>query len=509
MQDEDSGATLGSLPATSAITQQKLAAAFVAHQQGQYEQAEAGYFDVLQDMPDHPDALHLLGLLGKARRNYETAEKLIRRAIAVRPNFSSQYYNLGNLLAERGRVEEALQAYRDAARCQPNYAEAYYAIGNLQREAGRLGLAEQAFTKAVELKPDYYEARHNLANVLRDQGRANESVIELRRVLEQVPDLPEAHYNLALSLFTLGRYTEGGPHYEWRWRAKGFTSPARHFSQPKWNGAPLPHGTLLLYAEQGLGDTLQFIRYLPLVKSRVRQVIVEVPASLRQLLTDSFGDQASFIALGSPLPPFDVQCAMLSLHGLLATDLEAVPNQTPYLKAQPARVAAWRSALGSFEGLSIGINWQGNPAAKVDQGRSLPLALLAPIAALPKVRLISLQKNSGTEQLANLPKGMAVVTLGAGYDSGPDAFLDAAAVMPSLDAVITTDTALAHLAGALAVPTYLLLKAVPDWRWGRTGELTPWYPKTKLIRQPRSGDWAAVISKLANHLQTWHNSPIV
>jgi Flp pilus assembly protein TadD len=486
-------------PAPPSELQQKLASAFASHQQGQYEKAEAGYFEVLQASPQHPDALHLLGLLGKARGNFDTAEKLIRRAIEVRPNFSSQHYNLGNLLAERGRMAEARQAYREAIICQPNYAEAYYAIGNIEREAGNLELAEASFAKATELKSDYYEARHNRANVLRELGRAEESVALLREVLAQVADLAEAHYNFALSLFTLGRYTEGGPAYEWRWKSKGFTSPKPKFSQPKWDGVPLPHGTILLHAEQGLGDTLQFIRYIHQVRNRVGRVLVQVPPALHRLLSFSLGSVATFIKQGEPLPPFDVQSALLSLHGIF--DVACPP---PYLRAEPDRVAAWRSALGAYDGLTIGVNWQGNPAAKVDKGRSLPLAALEPLSRIPNVRLVSLQKNAGTEQLQQLPAGMPIVTLGKSYDAGPDAFLDAAAVLMSCDLFVTSDTALAHLAGALGVPTFLLLKQVPDWRWGLAGEVTHWYSTLKLFRQKKAGDWAEPINALALAVQSWH-----
>jgi Tfp pilus assembly protein PilF len=488
--------------APPSVLQQKLAAAFAAHQQGRYEQAEAGYFDVLEEMPNHADALHLLGLVGKARGNYETAEKLIRRAIEVRPNFASQYYNLGNLLCERSRFAEAAQAYRDALRHQPNYPEAYYAIGNLERDAGQLEAADQAFAKAYGQKPSYYEAKHNRANVLRELGRAEEAVALLREVLEQVPDLAEAHYNLALSLFTLGRYVEGGPHYEWRWKSKGFTSPARGLTQPKWNGQPLPHSTLLLYAEQGLGDTLQFIRYLELAKARVGQVLVEVPAPLHRLLTRSLGHLATFIKQGQSLPPFDVQLPLLSLHGLF--DAACPPA---YLQAEPEKLAAWQQALGHHTGLTVGINWQGNPNAKVDKGRSLPLRLLAPLSQIPAIRLVSLQKNAGIEQLASLPAGMRVVTLGENYDAGPDAFLDAAAVLKALDVFVTTDTALAHLAGALGVKTALLLKAVPDWRWGLSGGLTHWYKTLYLFRQPEPGNWDSAITALASWLQSCHKKP--
>ena len=331
---------------------QLLQEAFRAHQAGDFPAAEAGYYAVLESVPNHPDALHLLGLICKARGELGTARKLIGHAIAVRPDMSAQHYNLGNVLVGEGDVQGAAAAYRAAVACQPDYAEAWYALGNQLRELGELGESVAAFTQAVMVRPEYYEARHNLANALRETGDIIRSVRELQQVLQQVPDLAEAHYNLALSLFSLNRYAEGWPHYEWRWQSKGFTSPHRTFSQPVWEGTPMPHGTLFVYAEQGLGDTLQFIRYLRLVRPLVGQLVVEVPPPLVQVLR-AFRDVAVIVPQGSVLPPFDRQIALMSLPYRMGR----VEAGGAYLKAEPARVQRWATYLGTERrGLRVGVN---------------------------------------------------------------------------------------------------------------------------------------------------------
>ena len=492
------------LPVTAPV-QDVLAKAFAAHQQGQLEQAESMYYDVLQVTPDHPDALHLLGMIGKSRGQLDLAEKLIRRSVAVRPDFAAAHYNLGNVLRDRGQLDEAAAAYRGALARNPDYAEAAYALGNLLRDQEALDGAIDMFTQALAARPDYYEARHNRANALRELGRVEESIADLQQVVAQVPDLPEAHYNLALSLFMCGRYQEGGPHYEWRWKTKGFSSPRRHFSQPQWDGRVQPAATLLVYAEQGLGDSLQFIRYLTVARSRVARLVVEVPASLVRLFTYSFGDIAQFIAQGQTLPPFDYHIAMLSLPWLVGVCGEQALTHKPYLRAEPEKIKQWQGVIQGYPGLRVGINWQGNPQAKIDKGRSLPLRLLAPVAEIKGISLISLQKNAGTEQLADLPPGMRVNTLGPEFDSGPDAFLDAAAVLSQLDLFITTDTALAHLAGAIGCSTLLLLKKVPDWRWGLQGGGAHWYSSMQLFRQDKAGQWGAPIAALISHIISCQN----
>ena len=487
---------------SSQLAALKLQQAFAAHQAGDLENAAQGYLAVLELEPEHDDAHHMLGIVYKNARQYEAAERHIKRAILLRPTGAPMYYNMGNLMSVQGRVDEAVACFKNAIACESNYPEAYYGLGNMLREREELRAAAAAFELALRLKPDYVEARHNRANVLRDLRRPEESVAELKKVLQLKPGMPEAHYNLALSLFLLGRYEEGAPHYAHRFKTPGFSSPERNFVQPLWKGEVLPGKTLLVHCEQGLGDTLQFVRYIWQVRARVGQLLLEVPPALVRLVSDAVGELAFVVPQGRALPPFDVQTPLMSLLGLLP-----MPSARPYLKPQPERVAAWKARLEGKPGVKVGINWQGNPNAKIDRGRSIPLGEYEPLLALPGLRFISLQKNAGSEQLAALPPHLKVETLGDDFDSGSDAFVDSAAVMANLDLFITTDTALAHLAGAVGCPTWLLLKQVPDWRWGLAGELTHWYEKTNLFRQREPGSWAEPIQAMVRILESWHSQP--
>ena len=265
----------------------------------------------------------------------------------------------------------------------------------------------------------------------------------------------------------------------------------RRLAQPLWSGAqPLAGRSIYVYAEQGLGDTLQFCRYVHLLRARGAAVVLAVQRPLRELLA-CLGSEIEVIGDDAPPPATDFQIPLMSLPLALGTRPETIPATVPYLSAQAADVDRWRERIGR-DGLRVGIAWAGN-ATHLDLGRFFELAALAPLAAIPGIRLISLQKGRGVEQLAGLPTGMRVETLGADFDAGPAAFLDSAAVLACIDVLLTPDTALAHLAGALGHPAWVLLKQVPDWRWGLESTTTPWYPTLRLFRQPRRGDWSGAI----------------
>ena len=491
--------------------QSLLQQAFEAHRRGQLALAARGYEAVLACDPQQLDALHLLGVVRRRQGRAGEAESLIRRALALNPGLTAAQYNLGNLLNDLGRYSEAIEAFRQAVAQDGLYVDAWYGMGNAQRELGDLSGAASSFGKAIELDPRHMQSRHNRANILRELGDVDGSITDLRRVLELAPDLSEAHYNLALSLFLAGRYREGRPHYACRFQTPGFSSPDRKFSQPLWNGEPAPQATLLLYAEQGLGDTLQFVRYAREIRAKVGKLIIEVPRPLVRLVSDSFKDCALILAQGEPLPPFDLQLPMLGAVGLFG-DAQEMAKPQPYLTAQPERIEYWAAALdritGAAKGLRVGINWQGNPKAKIDRGRSIRLRELEPVLSLPGLSFVSLQKNAGLEQLTELPAALQVHEPGPGFDEGADAFLDSAALLMSLDLFITSDTALAHLAGALGRPVWLLLKHIPDWRWGLSGQSSPWYPQMLTFRQAESGDWTYPVDLIVKAIKSWQDEPI-
>ena len=300
----------------------------------------------------------------------------------------------------------------------------------------------------------------------------------------------------------MGRFEQGWPGYEWRWKCKEFGS-LPPFHPPLWDGSPLDGRTILVHAEQGLGDTLQFIRYAPLVHQRGGRVILVCQPPLIGLLTRSPGVER-LVAQGEALPDYDVHVPLMSLPGLLGTTLESVPADVPYLDAEPQLVEAWRHRLGSYPGFKVGIVWQGNPKFRLDRRRSIPLAQFAPLARVPGVHLFSLQKGPGAEQLAAVTDRFPVTDLGRRLDD----FMDTAAVLKNLDLVISVDTAIAHLAGALGIPVWVALPFVPDWRWLMDREDSPWYPTMRLFRQARPGQWEDVFQRIAEALQRRLAAPV-
>jgi hypothetical protein len=329
--------------------------------------------------------------------------------------------------------------------------------------------------------------------------RIDEALNSHDRAIELNPDFVQAHWNKAICALLAGDFETGWPLYEWR-KKKVEPQGVTALPQPVWSGSePLGGKTLLLHGEQGLGDTIQFCRFALLAQERGARVILAVQDPLTRLLQNLAPDIAT-IPLSSAPPDFDYQAALLSLPLAFGTG-GISPVQPPYLRAENEKVGKWRERTGDH-GFRIGICWQGNRQTKIDAGRSFPLRHFEALAAIPDLRLISLQKNDGVEQLSDQPHGMTVEALGDDFDAGPDAFVDTAAMMMSLDLIITSDTAIAHLAGALGRPIWLVLQHVPDWRWLLDRSDSPWYPTMRLFRQPRPGAWPSVFADLALELRT-------
>lgn len=310
------------------------------------------------------------------------------------------------------------------------------------------------------------------------------------------PAVAEPRYNRALLHLSLRRFAEGWADYGAWLRCKKYVR--RAFDVPLWNGAAMDDGTLVLYADQGFGDTLQFVRYLPLVRRLVKAVILEVQPQLVPLMRASgFGD---VFAGGDPLPHYDAHLPLTQLAAVFGSTEESMPAVVPYLATDPALKGKWQARMADYAGFKIGIAWQGNPKYSGDLRRSIPLVEFAPLASVPGVRFFSLQKGYGSEQLAAVSERMPIEDLASELDLTAGAFMDTAAVMQSLDLVITSDTATAHLAGALGVPTWLALSNHPDWRWFREGDRSPWYPSLRVFRQQQPGDWGDVFARMTLEL---------
>jgi len=513
---------------------QALELAMRYHQAGDLQQAEQLYRQILQLDPLHADALHLLGLIAHQVGRNDLAIDYIRQALLLAPKFAEAHNNLGVALKEQGRLQEAAASYQEALRLKPDYAEAHnnlgvalkgqgqlleatasyqealrlrpdYAealnnLGNVLTKQGQLAEAEARLRQALRLKPDYAEALSNLGAALKEQGKLAEAEASCQQALQLKPDYPEAHYNLAMTWLLQGDLDKGWPEYEWRRQCKDLVLTVPSFPGPDWDGSPLQGRTILVHREQGFGDMLQFIRYAPLLQYRGGKVFVVCHPALVQLLAQCPGIDR-LIPQGSPLPPFDVYASLMSLPGLFRTTLATVPRNVPYLFADAGLTERWRQQLSTIGAFKIGISWQGNPRYHQDRWRSIPLFQFAPLARLEGVQLFSLQKGLGTEQLAPAADRCPVNDFGGKLDEGTGAFMDTAAVMKNLDLVVTSDTAIAHLAGGLGVPVWVALPVAPEWRWLLQREDSPWYPTMRLFRQSRWGDWEEVFERMAGEVQ--------
>jgi len=453
-------------------------------------EALASYDRALAIRPDYAWALNNRGNVLLELRRHEEALASYDRALAIRPDFAEVLYNRGVALLELRRVEEAMTSYDRALAIKPDYPEALNNRGLALLELNRFEEAVTNYDRALAIRPDFAEALNNRGLALLELKRVEEAVASHRRALAIRPDFADAGFNLAQALLLLGDFETGWAEYEWRWWSKRY-SPKK-FTSPLWRGEDLTGKTILLYAEQGLGDTLQgdtlqFVRYAPLVAARGGRVILEVQPRLARLLVGVTG-VAQVIARGEPLPDFDLCCPLLSLPGRLGTTLATIPAEPSYVSADSRLAARWAEAIGDEPNLKVGLAWAGNPNQQNDNDRSIALERLRPLLEVPGIRWVSLQVGERAGDVAHLPPG-SITDLSSQLTD----FAETAAVMVNLDLVISIDTSVAHLAGALGRPVWTLLSFVPDWRWLVEREDSPWYPTMRLFRQPARGDWESVI----------------
>jgi Tfp pilus assembly protein PilF len=449
----------------------------------------------------------------------EEAIAQYRQALHFDPDKVEAHNNLANLLQHLGRLDEAVASYHEALRRRPDCAEAFTNLGTALSVLGRMDESIASYRQALRLQPQCAEICNNLGLALIEHGKPVEALASFDQAVRIKPSYGEPRWNRSLLWLLNGDFANGWTEYEWRW-----TQPnkgRRSFQQPLWDGSALGGQAILLYAEQGLGDTLQFLRYVQLVQKRGGKVIVECHPALLQLLA-GFPGIHQLVGQGSQLPAFDFQAPLLSLPRIFSTSLATIPCDVPYLKADSVLVDYWRRKMcgvrnpvsdvktASFDighrtskterCFRIGAAWQGNPTHRYDRQRSIPVQHFARLAKVPGVCVISLQKGPGMGQLPAPAESLPIVHLGDHLDTTSGPFMDTAAVMMNLDLVITSDTAVAHLAGALAVPVWIALPLVPDWRWLLKREDSPWYPGTRLFRQTRCDDWEGVFERIASEL---------
>jgi tetratricopeptide (TPR) repeat protein len=467
--------------------------------------AAACYRRALQLDPELLEALNSLGRLLRAQGRLADAAECYRRGLALRPDVAELHFNLAGVLFKLGQPDAAITGFRTALQCRPDFPEAHNSLGTVYSDLGQPEAAAACYRQALAARPDYADALANLGNSLRNQGRLDAAEACHRRAIASIPqdlDTVKAavvHTNLAIVLLSQGRLPEGLKEFEWRWLTPQLADGVRNFPQPQWFGEAAAGRTLLLHAEQGYGDTLQFCRYAALAAARGLRVVLEVQPSLVRLLRCLDG-ASEVVALGENLPPFDLQCPMMSMPLALGTTVNTIPARPAYLRADAAAVARWRLRLDTSgrRRLRVGLVWAGNPRsyatepAAIDRRRSLAAERLRPLFEVRDVQFFSLQKTG-----PDAPEDLPLIRLMHEMED----FADTAALVANLDLVISVDTAVAHLAAGLGVPVWLLDRFDPCWRWLTDRRDSPWYPSLRIYRQPRAGDWDTVIAEAVRDLQ--------
>jgi len=463
---------------------------------GRPDLAVAALEHALRLDPGHPAAHNDLGALWLAAGDPARALACFTACLRLAPDHPDPLLNCGLALSALHRPAEALAMYEASLARRPGAAAGHFNRGNALVALDRLEEAVASYDAALALAPDDLSARINRSVALKTLGRYAESVAGYQAVIARAPDHANAHTFLGICHLLFGNLRDGWAEYEWRWKSASFPVVKRNFPQPQWRGEPLEGRTLLLHTEQGLGDTIQFCRYVRPVVERGGRVLLEVEPGLIGLLGGE--GVAQLIPKGQPLPAFDLHCPLLSLPGVFGTDLASIPAPPRYLASDPARRAHWAARLGPADRPRVGLVWSGSPRHVNDAKRSVRLADFAPLLDAP-CRFVSLHQEvraADRSLLASLPRIRHF---------GPDLadFTETAALVDQLDLVITVDTALAHLAGALGRPVWVLIPAAPDWRWLLGRADTPWYPTMRLYRRGRGEPWAAVISRLRADFGLW------
>ncbi|MBT3305780.1 MAG: glycosyltransferase family protein [Alphaproteobacteria bacterium] len=436
--------------------EQRLQQAVQLHQGGDLSEAEDIYREILEVDPGNATALHLLGLIAFQSGILDKALALISQAIKFNPHYPEALNNMGNVLSEMGRLNDALLCFQEAIGQKPDYAMAFNHLGKTHQQLGQVDEALTGFEKAIALEPE----------------------------------AAEYHFNLGILYLLMGQFGEGWQEYGWRRRVTEFNHPQRPYGQPVWDGGNPDGKTIFFYPEQGLGDLFQFVRYLPQVAAQGGRVVLETPTQTARLL-QNFDAADVLISSGASLENFDCHASLLDLPGILGATLETIPAPEHYISPDPELTRDWAGRLGASRDFRIGLVWAGNAAHTNDANRSIDPGLLMPLMQIPGISMYSLQV--GRDGEAKTVFGDAVTDLASELKD----FADTAAVIGNLDLVVSVDTSVAHLAGAMGRPVWTLLPFMPDWRWLLDREDSPWYPSMRLFRQHTIGDWDGVIKRLS------------
>jgi tetratricopeptide (TPR) repeat protein len=466
----------------------------------QSDEAIGFYRKANQLDPNNFVALYGLGTTLQQKEEFDEAIICYKKALQIVPN-SKAYNNLAHIMQKKQQFDEALTCFQKALELDPSYAQVHMSIGAVLYEKQQFDEALTCFQKALELDPSYAEAYCGLGSTLNEKKQLDESMACYHKALQLNPNSAEAHWNMSLAYLTLGNYRDGWKEYEWRWKVKdhlkyGCFHRPTDFTQPILNRLDAAGHTILIYAEQGLGDEIQFIRYAPLVAQCGAKVVMECHKELFTLFQSVKGVN-HIIVQGEPLPGFDIQCPLLTLPLVFNTTLENVISEVPYLGINSSLIRKWGGKIqNNKSAFNIGIAWAGSPTYKGNTLRSCRLNTFSPLARFKDITFYSLQKGEASGQAKNPPHDLNFIDLTEGIND----FSDTAALIENLDLVISVDTAVAHLAGALGRPVWTLLPFAADWRWMLDREDSPWYPTMRLFRQSSPRDWESVIEKVRDEL---------
>lgn len=450
---------------------------------------------------EYPNSFIIWDLMGAANKllgKFDEALKDFKQAIELNSNYENAYYNMGVVLLEDfAKHIEAIEAFKKCISLNPKNASAYNNMGNSLRKVGRYEEAITSLNKAILIESKNALIYSNAGNVLRDLGNLDEAIESYNKALLLNPNYIEAYYNLSFPYNLKGDLKKGLELYEWRLKKDGFPTRIPR-DRLVWDGKEsLLDKKFFVYEEQGLGDVIQFCRYLPLLKQKGAEVIFKVKPKMHALLK-TLDKNICLVGDDPDENSIDFEAPIMSLPYLFNTNLDSIPSMKSYLSSDHNRTISWKKRLDK-DSFKVGICWQGSKA-KVDFGRSFPLTLFREISNLPNVELINLHKGEGEKQIEEVDFDLTV--LGNDFDNGEDAFIDTAAVISNCDLIITSDTAIAHLAGALGWPTWVVLKKVPDWRWMLDRNDSPWYPSMKLYRQKERDNWEEVFETIKKDLQS-------
>jgi tetratricopeptide (TPR) repeat protein len=451
--------------------------------------ADPEYRKSIAIRPLFPPAHNGLGLALVQQNKLQSAVMAWERAIQLKPDYAEAHANLGAALAQLKKPTEAATILRKAIALNPNFAPAHNNLANVLDELEDSDGAVEHWTKALQLVPNYFDALVNLGKTVQRRGEHDRAMALLNNAVTLRPNDPDARFLRGMALLLKGNFTEGFADSAWRMQCKELNIDPRNFIEPPWDGTPQPDKTILLRAEQGFGDVFQFIRYAPMVRQRCKQIVLECQAELAELMRAVKGIDV-VVVRNQGLPPFDFHAPLLDLPRLLGTTLTTIPAEVPYLSADPARVEKWAQIIATDPpGKRIGLLWSGTPHHGNDRNRSITLRQLDPLAGIKGVSFMTLQKGAAATQVSDSTLKLRLV------DHTPRLtdFGETAALMQHLDLIVTVDTSVAHLAGAMARPVWVLLPFAPDWRWMLDRSDSPWYPTMRLFRQPQPGQWDPVI----------------